>query len=367
MSRPEEAHPSTADGGGAPRAEIAPSGVRRRRTGPASPASAGVARGLAASVAVHALLATAILGATWGVVRAGADDEAPVVLTADFDAPAPTPPSSLPAPEPAPEASPDDATAATDLAARLRALEAGTAAAALDDLARRFAALAPEPPASTGAPAAARGGASFAGLVSGRAVDVAYVVDASGSMIGTFPKIVDEVARSISRLAPTQRFTVVVFRRDGADSCNDRGVLVPASRAERARAVDWLRDEVVPAGRSSPIEALGVALAAGADCVFLLSTTVTGPGRHDLDRDSTLALLERLNPRDPSTGVRRATIQCIQFLEEDPGGTLAAVADAHFGPGGYRFIPRTAVGLSALGGDDDSSTPPSPETGTNAP
>jgi len=88
-----------------------------------------------------------------------------------------------------------------------------------------------------------------------------------------------------------------------------------------------------------------------------------------IDRDTTLALLDRLNPRDPATGLRRATIQCIQFLAEDPGGTLSAVADAHFGEGGYRFIARSAVGLSEIEGTgaagesaarDAASTPTSP-------
>ena len=366
--------------GGGPCGSVVPADAARRvRRGTVAEVSdRGVlARGLTASILVHALLALSILGAAWGVAATTREeDEPPVVLTADFDDPAPRMSDARDSGEPTPEPKPrdsdtPDATSA-DLAARLRALEAGAAPdPGLDALARRFAALAPEAagaPTDGGSPAATRTGASFAGLVSGRANDIAYVVDASGSMVGTFPKIVDEVERSITRLAPTQRFTVVVFQRDGADTFADRGTLVPASRAERARAVAWLRERV-PAGRSNPMEALGVALASGADCIFLLSTTVTGEGRHDLDRDTTLALLDRLNPRDPATGLRRATIQCIQFLAEDPGGTLSAVADAHFGEGGYRFIARSAVGLSEIEGTgaagesaarDAASTPTSP-------
>jgi hypothetical protein len=164
-------------------------------------------------------------------------------------------------------------------------------------------------------------------------------------MIGSFPEIVDEVERSISRLEPSQQFTVICFRRDGAVAMKSDPSLRPASRAERAAAIAWLRKDVVPSGRSSPIEALSQALRSGADCVFLLSTTVTGADRYELDRDSMLALLERLNPAEPSSGRRRATIQCIQFLEEDPGRTLEAVAARHFGDGGYRFISRVDAGL----------------------
>ncbi|MDI9404361.1 MAG: hypothetical protein QM516_10855, partial [Limnohabitans sp.] len=232
-----------------------------------------------------------------------------------------------------------------ELAERLRALEARSAPhAELDALARRFGAQ--DAGDTTQAPES-RSGASFAGLVAGNATNVAYVVDASGSMLGSFPAIVDEVERSITRLEPTQRFTVICFRRDGAVSPHDHGSLRAASRAERTAAIDWLRNDVVPSGRSSPIEALTNALQSGADCIFLLSTTITGPGRHELDKDALLALLERLNPRDPSTGQRRTTIQCIQFLEADPGRALEAVAAEHFGAGGYRFISRDDAGFNS--------------------
>ena len=190
---------------------------------------------------------------------------------------------------------------------------------------------------------------------------MAYVVDASGSMVGSFPAIVDEVERSLARLEPTQQFAVIAFRRDGATAFGGTpAALRNASQAERAAAVAWLRNDVIPSGRSSPIEALTEALRCGADCVFLLSTTITGPGRYELDRGSMLALLDRLNPRDPRNGNRRATIQCIQFLEVDPGGTLEAVAAEHFpssgGSGGFRFISREATLLDAPTAKDPRSS-----------
>ena len=60
-------------------------------------------------------------------------------------------------------------------------------------LARRFGAVVPDDAAGLAPAAGDRVGASFAGLVAGNATKVAYVVDASGSMIGRFPAIVDEV------------------------------------------------------------------------------------------------------------------------------------------------------------------------------
>lgn len=327
----------------------APSRDRRRRAW----------RGLAVSLAMHGALVAMFLGTAWGVARAReVDEEPPVVLAADFRDPAPvSPEAATPASaerEPPPRSMTDAGQSRADatqdaLLDRLRALErAGGTNPDLDALARRFGAS--DADSLPQAPARPLAGASFAGLVSGNATKVAYVVDASGSMVGRFPAIVDEVERSLARLEPTQSFAIVCFRRDGASSPGGGVTLRPASRAARAEAVRWLREEVVPSGRSSPVEALALALRSGADCVFLLSSTNTGPASHELDRESMLALLERLNPREKPSGRRRATIQCIQFLEPDPGGTLEAVAAEHFGPGGYRFIPRSETSL------DTSST-----------
>lgn len=308
----------------------------------------GAKRSVALSLLVHAGIAALLFGTAWGVARVRRE-EPPVVFTSDFDRPAPAVASNTDAdPDSAPreqDSSAADA-AARALSERLRALEASSAAnPELDALARRFGALSAAGD-ETSVPRT-RVGASFAGLVSGNATKVAYVVDASGSMIGSFSAIVDEVERSLSRLEPTQQFTVICFRKDGATPLNGDPTLRPASKAERGEAVRWLRERVIPAGRSSPLEALSLALRSGADCVFLLSTTVTGANSHELDRASMLALVDRLNPRDASSGRRRATIQCIQFLEPDPGATLEALAAEHFGDGGYKFIPRSATKLDA--------------------
>ncbi|MFM7262097.1 MAG: hypothetical protein ACKO3W_16035 [bacterium] len=322
--------------------------VAGRRARPNTARAAGT--GIVLSLAIHASIAIAILGTAWSVSGVLRDAPPPVVLTADFEQPAPTRPrhaANSPKEALTPPLREQRATDETDaMADRLRALETGANDAgarneALEGLARRFG-------ASSGGDDAPRGrsGASFAGLVAGNATKVAYVVDASGSMVGSFPAIVDEVARSLERLEPTQQFALVCFRRDGAVAFGGTpAALHAASRAERAAAIDWLRRDVIPSGRSNPVEALSQALNSGADCIFLLSTTVTGPGRNELDRASMLALLDRLNPRDPRNGVRRAPIQCIQFLETDPGGTLAAVAAEHFGEGGFRYIPRDATTL----------------------
>lgn len=352
-------------------------GARSTTRGRDGKARRTAARGVLISLVVHGAIAAAILGTAWGVagVAGMGRNTAPVVFTADFFDPAPSLPQdprarSVAAAETPPQTSIDETPrdeTSRDLAARLRELElSSTHNPELDALARRFGALSGKTGGNLNASDSANGGASedlgalnaspasgarigasFAGLVAGNATKVAYVIDASGSMIGSFPAMIDEVERSLMRLEPTQSFSVVCFRKDGALAFGGDAALRPASKAARVAAVRWLRETVVPAGRSSPLQALAMALATGANCVFLLSTTVTGPSSHELDRASMLALLDRINPRDGDGGPRRATIQCIQFLEPDPGQTLQAIAAEHFGDGGYRFIPRSATSLDA--------------------
>ena len=352
-------------------------GARSTTRGRDGKARRTAARGVLISLVVHGAIAAAILGTAWGVagVAGMGRNTAPVVFTADFFDPAPSLPQdprarSVAAAETPPQTSIDETPrdeTSRDLAARLRELELSSAHnPELDALARRFGALSGKTGGNLNASDSANGGASedlgalnaspasgarigasFAGLVAGNATKVAYVIDASGSMIGSFPAMIDEVERSLMRLEPTQSFSVVCFRKDGALAFGGDAALRPASNAARVAAVRWLRETVVPAGRSSPLQALAMALATGANCVFLLSTTVTGPSSHELDRASMLALLDRINPRDGDGGPRRATIQCIQFLEPDPGQTLQAIAAEHFGDGGYRFIPRSATSLDA--------------------
>lgn len=360
-------------------------GARSTMRGRDGKARRTAARGVLISLVVHGAIAAAILGTAWGVagVAGMGKTAAPVVFTADFFDPAPSLPQdprarSVAAAETPPQTSIDETPrdeTSRDLAARLRELELSSAHnPELDALARRFGALSGKTGGNLNASDSANGGAnedlgalnaspasgarvgaSFAGLVAGNATKVAYVIDASGSMIGSFPAMIDEVERSLMRLEPTQSFSVVCFRKDGALAFGGDAALRPASKAARVAAVRWLRETVVPAGRSSPLQALAMALATGANCVFLLSTTVTGPSSHELDRASMLALLDRINPRDGDGGPRRATIQCIQFLEPDPGQTLQAIAAEHFGEGGYRFIPRSATSLDAANTPNDGA------------
>ena len=194
------------------------------------------------------------------------------------------------------------------------------------------------------------GAVVFAGLSGGNAKRIAFVVDASGSMIATFPVITRELARSIGNLSPLQSYTVVFFQRDEAVSSPPTDRMVPATPENLRRTMEWIQGAVIPSGRSNPLRALKEAMDLEPEVIYLLSSNVTGSGNYAVDLDALLAQLEALNPPDPDTGQRTVRIQCIQFLDPDPSDALKKIAEIHSGgtdeeAGGFRFLGRSELGL----------------------
>lgn len=167
--------------------------------------------------------------------------------------------------------------------------------------------------------------------------DIIFVVDASASMVSTLPIVLDELTRTLSTLAPTQRFQVIFFQAD--DYIPTPHPDDSASGGKKTRLIRATRDsidaallhaaDITPRGTSDPIPALATALALEPDAVFLLSR-----GLADLPRpaEEILEELDAFNPADASTGRRPAVIRAIQFLDQDPSGLLRTIALEHSPP-----------------------------------
>jgi hypothetical protein len=208
--------------------------------------------------------------------------------------------------------------------------------------------LAPTGAAPAFAPAAPRAqihGATFVGISSSNARKIVYVIDASGSMIGVLPIVIDELARSLDGLVPRQAFSVIFFSGNRATVVPPRDALTAATDAEKARVLQWIEKKVIPAGRSNPVAAIRHALSLEPDVIFLLSENITGSGEFEIDQRDLLAMLDELNPRDPDTGRRSTRINCVQFRDPDPLDTLLRIAREHGGVDGYKFLDREELGL----------------------
>lgn len=198
---------------------------------------------------------------------------------------------------------------------------------------------------TTFAPEAREGTARFAGLTGTNARRIVFIVDASGSMIGTLQIVLDELARSIDSLSPEQSFGIVFFQQNAAVIVPPQDRLVPATAEGKVQALGWMRENVIPRGRSNPLAAIQHAMRLRPDVIFMLSNDITGSGEFEIDQADLLQALDRLNPRDPGSGRRPTQIQCVQFLDPDPLDTLRKIAEEHSGPHGYRFLSRRELGL----------------------
>ncbi|MBX3402996.1 MAG: hypothetical protein KF699_06220 [Phycisphaeraceae bacterium] len=191
------------------------------------------------------------------------------------------------------------------------------------------------------------GGVRFAGLGASNARSVVYVVDASGPMVTSLPRVLQEVVRSAEQLSPVQKFGVVLFREaeDGAGLELFSPVLVRATPTAKRRLAEWL-SAVEPRGASNPLAGLEVALDLKPDAVFLLSRSIarSGGGVWNHGLEATLARLDELNPplRGERGPVRRPVlIQTIQFLDDDPTGIMQAIGARHGQGAGYRVVRRS--------------------------
>jgi hypothetical protein len=185
------------------------------------------------------------------------------------------------------------------------------------------------------------------GLTTTNARRIVYVIDASGSMIRSLPIVIDELARSLGTLSPQQSYGVIFFQRNDAVMVPPTGRLTEATPEAQLRALEWIDEHVIPAGRSNPLAAIERALSFEPDVIFLLSDNITGSGEFEIDQADLLDLLDELNPLEGRSGRRRTQINCVQFLDPDPLDTLRRIAERHGGPDGYRFLDRAELGLTA--------------------
>lgn len=296
------------------------------------------------SLAVHSLLLMAGFLVVWTVNPPALEERPPIVVSFDNPSPAPI---SLPHTEPAllsPSAGqplrevslpPLPSPSLSDLivSGLPNTIKSNDATPATNDavLERRL----PE--------------VRFAGLGVSNATKIIYVVDASGSMVSTFPVVLSYLERSVSRLARTQRFQIIFYGREACQPAPHPGDIDDGAHWRLIRATPenirfvlaWVRT-LIPGGKSNPVPALRFALhLEQPDAVFLLSNVITGVGQWEADKDTLLAEIDKLNPIDERIGRRRTVIKALQFLEEDPAGILKSIGETHGGEGGYKFIQRT--------------------------
>ena len=157
---------------------------------------------------------------------------------------------------------------------------------------------------------------------------VAFLCDASGSMLAKFASLRLELSRAVQSLKPSQSFAITFFGDKQYQSLNPQ--LLIANPENKVRALNFLED-VVARGPTEPLPALELAFKQKPQLIFLL-TDGDFP-----DNDAVLSRIRQLN-RD-----RAVKINTIAFVNEGDTDTefihlLKQIADENGGT--YRHVTQ---------------------------
>ncbi|MEO0474909.1 MAG: hypothetical protein AAF085_02905 [Planctomycetota bacterium] len=190
----------------------------------------------------------------------------------------------------------------------------------------------------------------------GNAKNIAFIVDASGSMVDVLPFVVNELKRVVNELVPAQNITIIMFSGEGVYEVPGGGRLkglracTPKFKEDIREWVSLENFKFQTGGRGSQnVEAAIIrGLSYKPQLVFLLSDNLTGGGQgatqHEIFQEDLFDAIVAANDHKPP-----AKFNTIQFLYEDPliraglQGTLQLIAE---GTGGnYKFIGASDLNL----------------------
>jgi hypothetical protein len=169
---------------------------------------------------------------------------------------------------------------------------------------------------------------NFIGL-GGNAKRIAYVCDASGSMLNMFDSLKVELRKSIENLRPIQSFNVVFFQDQGFKAA-DANTLIMGNPENKRKAYDFL-DKMFVRGETDPIPALETVAKMQPELIYLLTDgDFSGPGNQ--------AVVEYCAKQ---FGATKTKINTIAFVNENDKDTdfMALLQKIAKDTGGvYRFV-----------------------------
>jgi FHA domain-containing protein len=173
---------------------------------------------------------------------------------------------------------------------------------------------------------------------------VVYIVDASGSLVDSFPRVLDELDLAIFKLPEDRAFTVLFFGSEGVTEVPPVG-LRWADGPTKRRIRDWIapdKGNVTAWGRGDPMEALQRAVGYKPDEIVFLSDNLIG---RQSTQEEAVEFLDRIAEL---TGDVVEQIHAVQFFDRDPQQVLKRIAERFNGT--YNLIsalprrsPQTSV------------------------
>ncbi len=166
---------------------------------------------------------------------------------------------------------------------------------------------------------------------------VAFLVDASGSLVDSFPIVLRELSQEITRLPDDRAFTVIFFGAEGVLEVPPVGMRW-ADRANKQRVRDWIdpsAGHINAWGRGDLFEAVRHALTYQPNEIVLLSDNLTSRlASEDTIKQTVDQLAELIDGKVEQ-------IHVVQFFNRDPHQLLKSIAERFDGTYNLILDPAT--------------------------
>ena len=140
----------------------------------------------------------------------------------------------------------------------------------------------------------------------GNARKIAFVCDASGSMLNKFSTLRRELSKTIQGLRPIQSFNMIFFQEQSCAALAD--TLVMATPENKVKAETFLEDKVTPRGETNPIPAIEKAFQSKPELIYLLT---------DGDFPDNDAVLKKIRELERQYKVKINTIAFVSDADTD--------------------------------------------------
>jgi hypothetical protein len=161
---------------------------------------------------------------------------------------------------------------------------------------------------------------------SGNARKIAFVCDASGSMLQKFDALKRELSKTIRQLRPSQSFSVIFFQEQSCKSLDQNLVI---AKPDTKRQADQFLDTIVPRAETNPLPALELAFKQKPDLIYLLT---------DGDFPDNNAVLKLIQQLDKDGKVKINTIAFVNEKDKDTDFMALLQKIAKDTGGVYRFV-----------------------------
>lgn len=180
---------------------------------------------------------------------------------------------------------------------------------------------------------------------------VVYLVDASGSLVDSFPFVLSEMNLAIDELTGDKAFTVIFFGSDGVIEVPPVGLKWADTRNKRM-VREWVAPDqgnVNAWGRGDLIQALKHALQYSPDELVILTDNLTG---RQTSQEAIDELLTRIDALVTGTVER---VHVMQFFDRDPQKVLKTIAERFHGT--YSLIIAKPSSSAQSSADDPLNRP----------